>query len=392
MKPERNEFSRLRGIEAAFPRPEFQRRQARARQAVEQAGHDCLVVTEPENIFWLSGRQTAGYFAFQALILPVYGSPVLLVRELELPGAAANTWLEEIIGYRDGDDPVEKLASLLAAIGCSRPAMELGSWFLSHATVGRVIEKLGRDKLADGSGLVGPLRLTKCRAELDAMRSAAHYAEVGIRAGIEACSAGNDENAVAAAMLFAATAAGSEAMAMEPLVSSGPRSGLPHMTWRRRRFAPGDPIFLEMAGSHHRYHAALMRTVWIGQPPAEAVRMMDCALRALDAAIRAIVPGAPCSRPHEAAHAIIAEAGYENAFRKRIGYSMGIAFAPDWGEGAILSLFSDISTVMEPGMVFHLPATLRSFGNWTVGASETVIVTESGAEPLSSLPRSITLR
>jgi Xaa-Pro dipeptidase len=193
-------------------------------------------------------------------------------------------------------------------------------------------------------------------------------------------------------MLAAATAAGSEAMAMEPLVASGPRSGLPHMTWRRRRLEPGDAVFLELAGSHARYHAALMRSVWIGPPPAEAQRMMDCALRALDAALAAIRPGHPCAAPHAAAQAVIDAAGYGPAFRKRIGYAMGVAFAPDWGEGALLSLFTGQERPIEPGMVFHLPATLRCYGTWTVGASETVIVTASGAEPLSDLPRTLSLR
>jgi Xaa-Pro dipeptidase len=234
--------------------------------------------------------------------------------------------------------------------------------------------------------------MLKSAAELDAIRAAAGYAQAGILAGIEACASGTDENAIAAAMLYAATQAGSEAMAMEPLVSSGPRSGLPHMTWRRRTLSHGDPVFLELAGSHARYHAALMRTVWVGAPPVEAQRMMDCSLHALDAALASIRPGVPCCVPHNAAQAVIDEAGYTAAFRKRIGYSMGVAFAPDWGEGAILSLFSDVSRPIEAGMVFHLPATLRSYGHWTVGASETVIVTEQGAVPLSSLPRGLTLR
>ncbi|KTS43945.1 Xaa-Pro aminopeptidase, partial [Methylobacterium radiotolerans] len=229
-------------------------------------------------------------------------------------------------------------------------------------------------------------------AELEAIRAAARYAQAGLAAGLDACAAGTDENAVAAAMLAAATAAGSEAMAMEPLVASGPRSGLPHMTWRRRRLEPGDAVFLELAGSHARYHAALMRSVWIGPPPDEASRMTDCALRALDAALDAIRPGHPCSAPHEAAQAVIDAAGYGPAFRKRIGYSMGVAFAPDWGEGGLLSLFTGEDRPIEPGMVFHLPATLRRYGAWTVGASETVIVTASGAEPLSDLPRTLSLR
>ena len=119
---------------------------------------------------------------------------------------------------------------------------------------------------------------------------------------------------------------------------------------------------------------------------------MDTAERALDAALNAMVPGAQCAAAHLAAQAVIDAAGYTAAFRKRIGYSMGVAFAPDWGEGAILSLFSDVTRPLEPGMVFHLPATLRSYGAYTVGVSETVIVTQTGVEPLSNLPRQMTLK
>jgi Xaa-Pro dipeptidase len=322
----------------------------------------------------------------------VDGDPALLVRQLELPGAAANTWLDDIRAYPDGADPAAALAALVRGRGVARPALERDGWFVAPALAARIDAALGSGPLPDGSGLLAPLRAVKSAAELAAIRAAARYAQAGLAAGLDACAAGTDENAVAAAMLAAATAAGSEAMAMEPLVSSGPRSGLPHMTWRRRRLEPGDAVFLELAGSHARYHAALMRSVWIGPPPAEAQRMMDCALRALDAALGAIRPGHPCAAPHAAAQAVIDAAGYGPAFRKRIGYSMGVAFAPDWGEGALLSLFTGQDRPIEPGMVFHLPATLRRYGAWTVGASETVIVTADGVEPLSDLPRTLSVR
>lgn len=386
------DFQQLRGSEAAFSQAEFADRQTRARAALQASGQEAIIVSGPETIYWLTGRQTAGYFAFQALILPAEGEPTLLVRQLELFGTVANTWLEEIVAYQDGENPVDALISLVLAKKIRKPAIELGGWFLSPRVATEIAERLNAGELFDGSHILPPLRMLKSAAELDAVRSAARYAEAGIIAGIDACMAGRDENAVAAAMLFAATQAGSEAMAMEPLVSSGPRSGLPHMTWRRRTLCADDPIFLELAGSHARYHAALMRTVWLGTPPVEAQRMMDCSLHALDAALAAIRPGVACCVPHNAAQKVIDDAGYTAAFRKRIGYSMGVAFAPDWGEGAILSLFADVSRPIEAGMVFHLPATLRSYGHWTVGASETVIVTDEGAEPLSSMPRSLTIR
>lgn len=386
------DLQRLRGCEAAFPKAEFADRQKRAQAALQASGQEAIIVSGPETIYWLTGRQTAGYFAFQALIFPAEGEPTLIVRQLELFGAVANTWLEDIVAYQDGESPVDTLLAVLKAKQIRKPAMELGGWFLSPRVAAEISARLNVGELLDGSHILPPLRMLKSATELEAIRAAAGYAEAGIIAGIDACSSGTDENAVAAAMLFAATQAGSEAMAMEPLVSSGPRSGLPHMTWRRRRLSDGDPVFLELAGSHARYHAALMRTVWLGAPPVEAQRMMDCSLHALDAALASIRLGVDCCVPHNAAQAVIDKAGYTAAFRKRIGYSMGVAFAPDWGEGAILSLFSDVSRPIEAGMVFHLPATLRSYGHWTVGASETVIVTEHGAEPLSSLPRSLTLR
>lgn len=380
------------GSDAVFPAQEFAGRIARIQRVLAPLGTDALLLTGPENIFWATGRQTAGYFAFQALIVPASGEPVLLVRQLETTGARASTWLGDIRAWQDGEDPAQALGRLVADLGLRSVAIERNGWFVSQAMAERIAAALPRLKQTDGSGIVEALRMVKSPAELAAIRRAATYAEAGLSAAIEACRAGASENDVTAAMMAAAIGAGSEAMAMEPLVSSGPRSGIPHATWRRRVMRRGDCVFLELAANHDRYHAALMRSVWIGHPPAEARRMMDAALRALDAALMAMRPGVPCSSPQAAAQAVIDAAGFTAAFRKRIGYSMGAAFAPDWGEGAILSLFSDVSRPLEPGMVFHLPATLRSYNAFTVGASETVIMTETGVESLSGLPRELTIR
>ncbi|RWR27892.1 aminopeptidase P family protein [Sinirhodobacter populi] len=382
----------LRGREAVFPAAEFRGRIARLQRRLEPLSAEALMLTGPENIFWACGRQTAGYFAFQALIVPLTGDPTLLVRRLELTGARTATWLRDIRIWEDGEDPAQALGAVIADLGIRRLAVERDGWFVSMALADRLARALEGVTILDGSGLAEALRVVKSPAELSAIRHAGRYAQAAIRAAIDACRAGTSENDVAAAMVSAAISAGSEAMAMEPLVSSGPRSGIPHATWRRRILQEGDGVFLELAASHDRYHAALMRSVWLGPPPDEARDMMATALRALDAALAAMRPGAPCSAPHQAAQAVVDAAGHAQAFRKRIGYSIGTAFAPDWGEGGILSLFTGVGRELEPGMVFHLPMTLRRYGAFTVGASETVIVTETGVEPLSDLPRDMALR
>jgi Xaa-Pro aminopeptidase len=43
--------------------------------------------------------------------------------------------------------------------------------------------------------------------------------------------------------------------------------------------------------------------------------------------------------------------------------------------------------VLEPGMVFHVPSSIRDEGVALVGNSETILVTERGSEALTHFPR-----
>ncbi len=116
---------------------------------------------------------------------------------------------------------------------------------------------------------------------------------------------------------------------------------------------------------------------------------MDCCLEALAAALETLKPGATCAEVHEACQAVVDRHGYGESFKKRTGYSVGISFAPDWGEGNVLSLFTGVETIVQPGMVFHLVPALRVYGEFTVGVSETAIVTDNGCRTLSTLARDL---
>ena len=375
------------GRECAFEREELLGRQARARQALAAAGLDLLVVTGPENIFWLTGQQTPGYYTFQALFFPADGEPFFLIRQLESLNCRANSYIEDIVTYQDDETPAAAAVKLLRARGltAAKLAIEKRGWFLTVALFQELEAAFG--EVADGSGLIEPLRQVKSPAEIANLERAAVYADAGMRAAYDALAAGASENDLVAAMFRASVAAGSEYFGMEPLVSVGARSGVPHGTWRRGVLANGDPAFLELAAVHNRYHSALMRTAWIGPPPDLARRMYDTCLEALQAALEALKPGATCAEVHAACQAKIDAAGFTDAFRKRTGYATGVSFAPDWGEGNVLSLFRGVERVIEPGMAFHIPPALRDYGVFTVGVSETAVVTETGCRVLGTVPR-----
>ncbi|WP_226568571.1 M24 family metallopeptidase [Mangrovibacter yixingensis] len=381
----------IQGRESAFAAEEYQDRIQRARARLSAAGVDVMIVTGPENIFWLTGQQTPGYYTFQALLLPAEGEPVFVIRQLEYFNFIANTFISDAAVYQDGDNPVDFLFSMLQKNNWQnkRIGIDKRGWFLPIAVYEALQSKLG--ELADCAGIIEPLRAVKSAAELEKIATAARYVDAGMQAGLAAIREGADENALVSAMMGAAIAAGSEYVGMEPLVSTGPRSGVPHGTWRRRVMEAGDPVFLEMSAAHDRYHAALMRSAWLGKPPAIALEMEKVCQEALQAALDAIRPGETCAAPHLACQRVIDKAGFTDNFKKRTGYSIGVAFAPDWGEGGILSLYSGVDTELQPGMTFHIPPALRVYGQFTVGVSETIVVTENGYRQLGSLARPLTL-
>lgn len=380
-----------KGGEAAFPEEEFAGRVERARAVLESRGIDVLLVTGPENIFYLTGQQTPGYYTYQALLLPVDGEPVFILRQLEVLNLVANSFLDRVEPYPDNADPVDVTVDAIRRAGWTgkRIAVDERAWFMPIAIYKALLAELG--ELVDGSGAIEQLRAVKSPSEIAKLERSAAYVAAGMRAGLAAVRPGATENDLVAAMMGAAIAAGSEYVGMEPLVSGGPRSGVPHGTWRRRRLQPGEPAFLELAASHDRYHAALMRSAWLGPPPDAARRMMDCCLEGLDAALGALRPGATCEDVHLACQRIVDRDGFTDAYRKRTGYSVGISFAPDWGEGNVLSLFTGVTTEIVPGMCFHLPPALRRYGEFTVGVSEVAVVTETGNRTLSTIERDLTI-
>ncbi len=377
------------GAESVFPRTEYEGWLAQVRAAMGKRDLDLALLSGPENIFYLTGQQTPGYYTFQCLCVPRTGEPFLVIRGLEAMNARLNTWLAEIIGYADDVHPAAAVAQVLKVRGWQgkQVGIDRNGWFLTVNLFDRLVQEFGA--FADASQLVEPLRRVKSAAEIAQLEQAGRANDAGMRAGLAATRAGVSENDIAGAIMGAAIAAGSEYVGMEPFVTSGPRSGVPHTTWRRRRIEPGDVVVLESAACFNRYHAAMFRTLAVGAIPQLARDMYAVCEAGLDAAIAMMKPGRTCADVHNAVQAVIDKAGFTAGYRKRSGYSMGISFAPDWGEGNILSLFRGIDVPLEPGMVFHVPITLREYGRFTVAVSETLLVTDTGARPLGSLPRGL---
>jgi Xaa-Pro dipeptidase len=374
-----------------FPVEEYQQRLAAVRAKMAERGIEVLLCTERENIYYLSGHQTFSFSTFQLLAVPRDGEPALIVRYFESMQAHHHSWLTDIVTWDDTDDPVGVTIEALKQRGWHNRTTgveETGS-FLDVTTW----KKLGASipHLVDGSRVVESCRAAKSPREIAHMKEAARYTDAGMRAAVDEIKPGVNENDVAAAAFDAMTRAGSEWLAKDPIVTSGERAGIPHTTYRRRVLKDQDTVLLEFSGVHHRYFCPMMRTVFIGKPDPQIDRLAKICIEALDAAIAAVRAGATAGDVDAACVAVINREGLWENYRKRTGYSVGCGFL-SWMEVGISSLKADDPTVLAPGMCFHLPIAVRLYGEAGLGFSETMLVTETGAEPIGKFPRAFVHR
>ena len=394
------EMAKVQGLDAhayikelPFSTDEYESRLAGVRERMNDAKHDAIIVTSPENIYYLSGFHHGGYFYPQFLIVPASGDPFFIIRSTEEPNILALSWIERAVTYMDHEDPSEHIASAIrdAGLAKARLGVDRNSWFIPIALYERIVASLPGARFGDGSMIVERGRLIKSESELAYIHQAARCAEAGMQAGIQAIHEGANENEVAAEMQRVPTLMGSEYPSCAPWVSSGPRASLPHQTWASRRIERGDPIYLEVSGCVKRYSAAMMRTVVVGEPSVELQRMSDAGQRAHERMLAAIRPGPRVEEIWQVWADSLLEAGYQGGF-KRCGYSIGINFPPGWGEGNIVSWRRGEKTRVQANMTFHTTSMVKVFGVADVSTSTTIRVTENGYEPVTQFEQRLFVR
>jgi len=376
-------------MDLPFQPVEYEDRLRRLKEAMERHKLDGLLVTTPENIYYLSGFKTTGFYMYQALLIPLRADPVLLPRMIENTLVGHATWVRHARPYADTEDPIAVTAEAIeeAGLGEGRIGIEPESILLTVGRYRTLTERLPKATLEMTAGLVEALRLIKSPQEIAYARQAAGAATAGIRAGIAAIAPGSTENDVAAAAIGATYRAGSEYTGSPGYVVTGRRTGLAHTTWERHPIQRGDPVYLEIGGNIHRYGAALIRTASVGVPSDELRRMAQASIDGLAAAIAAIRPGVTSGEVDAACRGAVKQAGFDSYFHHRTGYSIGLSFPPGWSEGYIFDLKPGDRRPLQPNMIFHLVPVLLDPGRFGVGFSETVLVTERGCEVLTGYPR-----
>ena len=381
--------------ELAFSVAEYQARVAKVRSRMETMGVDLLLVTSPLNLCYLAGYNTFSVDLHACLLVPRQGGLVFQVSAMDIPAALLTGWIDYIETYdwKERDRIPERLASLVGEQGLERG--RLGLELKVPSLPVRLYQELRRllpeARFEDASELVFAVRQIKSPTELEYMRQAATLTAAGLRASYHAVAPGNTDNDVARAGYDAMVGAGSEFLPVEPIVTSGRRSGWAHTTFKRTPLHLGDVVFLEYGGCYQRYTAPMMRTVSIGEPSPAVRRVADAVRATVELVIENVRAGRTAGDVARAARKGHAALDSEVYFQEVYGEATGLSFPPTLveGSGGSAVIAEGIEQVLQPGMTFHLPIAMRLPDKFCVGLSETIAVTETGCEILTEKRRDL---
>jgi Xaa-Pro aminopeptidase len=375
-------------------------RRVRERMAAQRLGS--LVVTDPANMHYLTGYDGWSFYTPQCVVVPLEGDVSLFTRSMDVSGARLTTSLgdDDVFGFPDefvqqrDRHPMDWIAGVLQDRGTldGPVGLELDSYYFTPRAYEALKAGLPGASFADSQELVNWVRAVKSPREVELMRTAARIAErvmttaiASVEPGVRQCDAAA---AIYAAEIHGTESAGGDYTSFVPMLPSGPGTATPHLTWSDEPFNHGEATILELAGCHRRYHCPIARTVFLGQPPAKLATTAQVTVEGLEAALQAVRPGVTCEEVEGAWRRHIAAHGLEKT--SRIGYSVGVGYPPDWGEHT-MSLRPGDTTPLQPNMTFHMIVGMW-MDDWGFEASETFLVTESGAECLASFPRELAVK
>jgi Xaa-Pro dipeptidase len=357
----------------------------RVRSAMRAAGIPNLALVPGANLLYLLGLTMHSSERLALAFIPQTGAIRMVLPALEQPRAEAEAQAAiEFYPWHDAEGYADALAECIRALELQE---RLGVEYTAMRVLElRAIEAVVALETVDATDMIAGLRMVKDAAELQAMRAATRAVEAGLRAAIDAIKPGVTEREIAEVWERAMREAGSEGPSFTTIVASGPNSANPHYTTADRRLQPGDLIVLDGGARIGGYVSDITRTVALGEPSAEARQIYETVLAANRAGVAASKPGASGAEIDGAARRVIEAAGYGPYFIHRTGHGLGMEIhEPPY-------IHATSTAPLQAGTTFTIEPGVYLAGVGGVRIEDDVVLTEQGAECLTSFERELIVR
>jgi Xaa-Pro dipeptidase len=311
--------------------------------------------------------------------------PVLVLPELELPKVNLFSYKVQAIPYGENpsawDDAFRRATQALSVDG-KRIGVEPRQLRLLEFNY--VKSAAPESEFPDASDVLSQLRLKKDKAEVNAMRRAVKIAQDSLEAVIPLIKIGMTERELASELVMQLLKRGSDSeLPFSPIVSGGPNAANPHASPSERKLQVGDLLVVDWGAAYGGYISDLTRTFAVGEVDAECQKIHKIVQEANAAGRAAGKPGIPCAAVDIAARTVIEKSGYGKYFNHRTGHGIGMEAHEDpYMRGDNLQL-------LEVGMAYTVEPGIYLTERNGVRVEDNMLITESGAESLSDMPREI---
>jgi Xaa-Pro aminopeptidase len=348
---------------------------------MSDVGLDSLLLSVGPDLPWLTGYEAMPLERLTMLVVPRDGDATLVVPLLEAARVVERPEVFSVRTWGETDDPISIVAGLVGAAGTvaigdrtwARFVLDLQAAVPASASWRRALE------------VVGPLRMAKDAAEVDALRAAAAAVD-RIAAELQGGAiplVGRTEAEVSADLSRRILAEGHHKVNFA-IVAAGANAASPHHEAGSRVIEAGEVVLCDFGGTMHGadgvgYCSDITRCVWTGgaEPPAEVQELYGVLHDAQRASCASAVVGTPCEDVDAAARTPIAEAGWGDRFIHRTGHGIGIEEHED------PYIVSGNREPLAAGHAFSVEPGIYVPGRWGFRLEDIVVATESGPDELN---------
>lgn len=366
----------------------FAPRMVRLRQSMAAHGCDALLADHAELIAWIAGY-TVSETLYRAVIVPMAGDPCFVLRSIDAGPCRAGVWFGDVVTFDDHEDAHAAVAGALAARGLDGAGIGVDPASYGHtvATARRLADLLPKARFVPMPGVSDRLRARKFPDEIDAIAAAAAIADRCMLELEGTVHPGRTVREVAAMAAAAQLRLGADDGGPGPILVSGGKDGGGHVDFLHgsgldRRLKPGDILHVELTPRVGNYGARLMRPVFVGDPPAEALEAFHRLAAFQDRQIAAMQPGAAARDVDALLRTAVLDAGLRADYGNVTGYAMGLYARTPRPSDFSQSFHPGADFRLEQGQVFHMYVSAHG-----VAVSETVLVTDTEPRRLTSCPR-----
>lgn len=353
---------------------------------LQRTGLDAIALVPGANFLRIFGKDFHQMERPLVALIPARGTPAAIVPNLEMASFAAIGFPGAVFDWRDEEGYVgafiaagQSLADLRAGkrIGVEGQRMRVFDFLaLRQALPGAVF--------IDAHAEISSIRLHKTVEDIACLREAIRISEAALEATLKDVRIGMTETEVEAILLRELFAHGADGLSFDPIVAAGGNAAQPHAKARSDyRIKAGDALLFDFGGRHRGYSADITRTFFAGHV-SDYDRAFYQTVLAANAKGRDVSrPGIAASDLDDAVQIVLEQSQFAAFARHKTGHGLGLDVheAPQIMRGN--------RQILEPGMVFTIEPGLYRPGEAGVRIEDNVVITEKGAECLTSFPREL---